>query len=259
MMFKDKVVVVTGGGSGIGRAIVHKFSSLGASVVVADINSDNINTVVSEIQDLGGDAIGILMNVAEEKSVIDGIKSIVDSKKYIDVVVSNAGVQRLGTIDQLSFEDWKIILESHLNGSFLVTKEALKHMYPSGRGGTIIYTGSVHSKIASATKGPYTVAKHGLIGLCKAVAKEGAQYGVRANVVCPGFVRTPNLERQIVKQAKEQGITEQELHSIMLKDTVDGEFTTVEDVAEVVAFFASFKSRAITGQSLLVSHGWIME
>jgi len=103
-------------------------------------------------------------------------------------------------------------------------------------------------------------AKHGLVGLAKVVAKEGAKHGVRSNVICPGFVRTPLVEKQIPEQAKTLGISEQEvIKNVMLKETVDGEFTTVDDVAEVALFFASFPSNALTGQSLVVSHGWFMQ
>ena len=116
---------------------------------------------------------------------------------------------------------------------------------------------SVHSKLASVLKAPYVTAKHGLLGLAKTVAKEGAKHGVRANVICPGFVRTPLVEKQIPEQAKTLGISEADVISkVMLKETVDGEFTTVQDVAEVALLFASFPSNALTGQSLVVSHGW---
>ena len=113
-------------------------------------------------------------------------------------------------------------------------------MYKQGRGGSIIYMGSVHSKEASVLKAPYVTAKHGLVGLAKVVAKEGAKHGVRANVICPGFVRTPLVEKQIPEQAKALGISEDDvIKKMMLKDTVDGEFTTVQDdVAEAALFFA---------------------
>jgi 3-hydroxybutyrate dehydrogenase len=128
------------------------------------------------------------------------------------------------------------------------------------RGGTIIYMGSAHSKEASPLKSPYVTAKHGIVGLCKSVAKEGAAAGIRANVICPGFVRTPLVERQIPEQARDLGITEEEvIQNVMLKNTVDGQFTTLEDVAETALFFAAFPSNALTGQSILVSHGWHMQ
>lgn len=109
----------------------------------------------------------------------------------IDILVSNAGIQIVHPVEEFSFADWKKMLAIHLDGAFLTTKACLKHMYAQGRGGSVIYMGSVHSKEASMLKAPYVTAKHGLIGLCKTVAKEGAKHGVRANVICPGFVRTP--------------------------------------------------------------------
>src|SRR5262249_10496822 len=125
---------------------------------------------------------------------------------------------------------------------------------------SVIYMGSVHSKEASKLKAPYVAAKHALIGLAKVVAKEGAEYGVRANVICPGYVRTPLVDKQIPEQAKEFGITEAEVvKNILLKETVDGEFTTLEDVATTALFLASFPTNALTGQSIVVSHGWFMQ
>jgi 3-hydroxybutyrate dehydrogenase len=154
---------------------------------------------------------------------------------------------------------WRM-LGIHLDGAFLTTRACLRHMYKSGRGGSILYMGSVHSKEASPLKAPYVAAKHGLLGLCRAVAKEGAKHGVRANVLCPGFVRTPLVDKQIPEQAKELGISEAEvIKNVMLKNTVDGEFTTMADVAQAAVFFASFESNALTGQSLIISHGWHME
>jgi 3-hydroxybutyrate dehydrogenase len=130
----------------------------------------------------------------------------------------------------------------------------------AARSGSIVYIGSVHSKEASKLKAPYVTAKHGLIGLSKVVAKEGAAFNVRSNVVCPGFVRTPLVDKQIPEQARELGLTEDEVIStVMLKDTVDGEFTTIDDVADAVLFFAGARSNAMTGQSMVVSHGWFMQ
>ena len=132
-------------------------------------------------------------------------------------------------------------------------------MYKTG-GGSIIYMGSVHSKEASKLKSAYVAAKHGILGLARTVAKEGAAHNVRANVVCPGFVRTALVEKQIPEQAKALGITEDEvIRNVMLKDTVDGAFTTTADVAEACLFFAASKTNALTGQSLIVSHGWHIE
>ena len=136
----------------------------------------------------------------------------------------------------------------------------MRAMIEAGKGGTVLYTGLVHSHEASPLKAPYVAAKHGPIGLAKVVAEEGAKDGIRANVICPGFVSTPLVNKQIPELAKSLGITEAEVvKNVMLKETVDGEFTTVQDVAQTAIFLAAFPRNALTGQSITVSHGWHMQ
>ena len=160
----------------------------------------------------------------------------------IDILVSNAGIQIVHPLEEFPFGEWKKMLAIHLDGAFLTTRACLPHMYKSRRGGSIIYMGSVHSKEASLLKAPYVTAKHGLIGLAKVVAKEGAKHGVRANVICPGFVRTPLVEKQIPEQARTSASPRSDvIKKVMLKETVDGEFTTTHDVAEVALLFAAFR------------------
>src|ERR1700722_9217042 len=181
-----------------------------------------------------------------------GMAAAVAAFGGIDILVSNAGIQTVAPIDQFEFSKWKQLLSIHLDGAFLTTRAAIRQMYKQKTGGSIIYMGSVHSKEASPLKAPYVTAKHGLIGLAKVVAKEGAKHNVRANVICPGFVRTPLVDKQIPEQAKALGVSERDVvRDVMLKETVDGEFTTVEDVAAAAVFFASFGSNALTGQSLV--------
>jgi len=260
MKLKDKVAIVTGAASGIGREIAFTYAREGAKVAIADLNLAAAEATAAEIRKAGGQAIGVAMDVASEEAVNAGVAKTVAAFGGVDILVSNAGIQIVHPLEQFSFADWKKMLAIHLDGAFLTTRACLPHMYKSGRGGSIIYMGSVHSKEASKLKAPYVTAKHGLLGLAKVVAKEGAQHGVHANVICPGFVRTPLVDKQIPEQAKELGITEAEVvKNVMLKDTVDGEFTTVEDVAETALFFAAFPNNALTGQSLVVSHGWYME
>jgi 3-hydroxybutyrate dehydrogenase len=259
MRLKDKVAVITGAASGIGKEIAITFAREGAKVVIADLDQKAADATAAELDPTGARALGVAMDVANEDQVNAGIAKVIDKFGALDVLVSNAGIQIVAPLVDFEFAKWKKLLAIHLDGAFLTTRAALKQMYKQNSG-SIIYMGSVHSKEASVLKAPYVTAKHGLIGLAKVVAKEGAAHGVRANVICPGFVRTPLVDKQIPEQAKELGITEQEvIKNVMLKETVDGEFTTVEDVAEVALFFASFKSNALTGQSLIVSHGWFME
>ena len=260
MSLQNKVALVTGAASGIGEQCARKLASLGAAVVIADLNLDNAQKVASSIVAAGGKALAVAMDVTNEEAVNAGVEKAVKELGSIDVLVSNAGIQIVAPIEEYAFADWKKMLAIHLDGAFLTTKAAIKHMYDSKRGGAIIYMGSVHSHEASKLKSAYVTAKHGLLGLARVVAKEGGSRGVRANVVCPGFVRTPLVDKQIPEQAKEFGITEEEVvKNVMLRETVDGEFTTVDDVANTVAFLAGFESAALTGQSVIVSHGWSMK
>jgi 3-hydroxybutyrate dehydrogenase len=260
MKLKDKTAIVTGAAGGIGKAIALAYAREGARVAIADLDKGAADAAAGEIRAAGGQALGIAMDVTNERAVNDGIAAVVAAFGGVDVLVSNAGIQIVHPLEDFSYDEWKKMLAIHVDGAFLTTRACLPHMYGSGRGGSIIYMGSVHSKEASVLKAPYVTAKHGLIGLAKVVAKEGAKHGVRANVICPGFVRTQLVEKQIPEQAKTLGISEQDVvKKVMLKDTVDGEFTTVADVAEVALLFASFPSNALTGQSLVVSHGWFMQ
>jgi 3-hydroxybutyrate dehydrogenase len=259
MRLKDKVAIVTGAASGIGKQIAKTFVREGARVVIADLNQKAADATATELGG-AGKALGVVMDVTNEQQVEAGVARAVQQFGRVDVLVSNAGIQIVNPLEQFPYADWKKLLAIHLDGAFLTTRAVLPHMYKQGTGGSIIYMGSVHSKEASVLKAPYVTAKHGLIGLAKVVAKEGAKHKVRANVICPGFVRTPLVDKQIPEQAKELGISEAEvIKNVMLKETVDGEFTTVEDVAETALFFASFETNALTGQSLVVSHGWFMQ
>ncbi len=260
MKLKDKCAIVTGAASGIGREIATTFAREGAKVAIADVNKTAADACAGEIRAGGGQAIGVAMDVTDEQGVNDGVAAVVAAFGGVDILVSNAGIQIVHPLEDFSYAEWKKLMAIHVDGAFLTTRACLPHMYASKRGGSIIYMGSVHSKEASLLKAPYVTAKHGLIGLAKVVAKEGAKHGVRANVICPGFVRTPLVDKQIPEQAKTLGISEEDVvRKVMLKDTVDGQFTTLQDVALVALLFASFPSNALTGQSLVVSHGWFMQ
>ena len=242
--FTGRVAIVTGAASGIGKEIALRLAAEGGIPVIADLNLDAANATAKEIKAL-----------YKDKGVADTMA------KYgkIDILVSNAGIQIVKPLVDFPFADWKKLLSIHLDGAFLTTKACLKHMY-AAKYGRVVYMGSVHSKEASKLKAPYVTAKHGLIGLSKVLAKEGAEFNVASNVVCPGFVRTPLVEKQIPEQAKELNISEDDvIKHVMLKDTADGEFTTTDEVADAVLYFAGASSTALTGQSMVVSHGWFMQ
>jgi 3-hydroxybutyrate dehydrogenase len=263
--FTGRVAIVTGAASGIGKQVALRLAAEGAIPVIADLNLDAANATAKEIKALhkdkggGGDAFAVAMNVTDEAEVEKGIADTVAKYGKIDILVSNAGIQIVKPLVDFPFADWKKLLSIHLDGAFLTTKACLKHMY-AAKYGRVVYMGSVHSKEASKLKAPYVTAKHGLIGLAKVLAKEGAEYNVAANVVCPGFVRTPLVEKQIPEQAKELNISEDDvIKRVMLKDTADGQFTPTDEVADAVLYFAGASSTALTGQSMVVSHGWFMQ
>jgi 3-hydroxybutyrate dehydrogenase len=259
MNLRDKVCIITGAARGIGAAIAKRYVADGAKVAIADIKLEQASATADELTKMGpGSAFGIEMDVTNEDQVNKGVAAVVDKWGRIDVLVSNAGIQIVHPIEDFPFSDWKKLLSIHLDGGFLTTKACLPHMYEQ-KSGTIIFMGSVHSKEASPLKSAYVTAKHGLLGLARVISKEGGKKGVRANVICPGFVKTALVEKQIPEQAQELGISEKEVvEHVMLGETVDTEFTTVEDVANIAWLFAAFPTNALTGQSLVVSHGWYM-
>lgn len=255
-----KVAVVTGAASGIGKEIALTLARAGAAIAIADLNQQGADAVAEEIKAAGGKAIGVAMDVTNEEAVNSGIDKVAQTFGSVDILISNAGIQIVNPIENYAFSDWKKMQAIHVDGAFLTTKAALKHMYKDDRGGIVIYMGSVHSHEASPLKSAYVAAKHALLGLARVLAKEGAKHNVRSHVICPGFVRTPLVDKQIPEQAKELGISEDEvIKKVMLGGTVDGVFTTVDDVAQTALFLATFPSAAFTGQSFVVSHGWFMQ
>ena len=260
MLLNNKVAIITGAASGIGKEIAFEYAKQGAKVVIADLALDAAKATAAEIVTAGGVAMGVAMNVTDEAQVDQGVADVVAAYGGVDILISNAGIQIISPVVEFCLDNWRKMLAIHLDGAFLTTRACMRAMVKAGRGGSIIYMGSVHSHEASPLKAPYVAAKHGLLGLAKVVAKEGAKDKIRANVICPGFVRTPLVDKQIPEQAKSLGISETEvIKNVMLKDTVDGEFTTVQDVAQTAVFLASFGSNALTGQSITVSHGWHMQ
>jgi 3-hydroxybutyrate dehydrogenase len=257
MKLDGKVALITGAASGIGYAIARRFVEADGRVVIADLSADAAHRAAGSLADAKS-AISVGMDVAIEDQVKAGVERTIAAFGRIDVLVSNAGIQIVHPIEEFPLSEWKRMLAIHLDGAFLTTKACLKHMYAQ-KSGAVIYMGSVHSYEASPLKSAYVAAKHGLVGLMRTVAKEGAKHHVRANVICPGFVRTPLVDKQIPEQARELGISEERvIKEVMLSETVDKEFTTAEDIAEVALMLAAFNTNALTGQSIIVSHGWHM-
>ena len=257
MKLDGKIALVTGAASGIGHQIARRYVEAGGRVAIADLNLDAATAAAKELGG-GKHAIAIAMDVSNEEQVNAGVEKAVKTFGTIDILVSNAGIQIVHPIEEFPFADWKKIMAIHVDGAFLTTKACVKHMYKQ-KSGALIYMGSVHSHEASPLKSAYVAAKHAILGLGRTMAKEGAKYGVRANVICPGFVRTALVDKQIPEQAHELGITQERVvKEVMLGETVDKEFTMVTDIAEIALVLAAFKTNALTGESIIISHGWHM-
>ena len=251
-MLVEKATLITGAASGIGKACAQRMAKEGYSVVVADVNMAAAEMLVHELTDEGLSAIAVRMDVSSEEEVEAGFDKMMETYGSCDLVMSNAGVQIVHPFDEYPFEDWKKMMAIHADGAFLVARAAFRRMKAGGKGGRIVFTGSVQSFVGSKLKEPYNFAKHGVAGLA------GAEYGIYTYTICPSFIKTSLVEKQIPEQARDLGITEEEVvKNIMLRDTVDGQFTTVEDVANMLAFLANDQG-ALTGQSLRLTHGWAM-
>ncbi len=254
----SKFALITGAGSGIGRACALRMAKEGYGVVAADVNLETAEDVAREINGAGQTAFAVRMDVSDENEVESGFDMMLERFGSCDLVMSNAGIQIVHPFDEYPFEDWRRMMAVHADGAFLVARAAYRRMKASGKGGRIVFTGSVQSFVGSKLKEPYNFAKHGVAGLAKAIAREGAEHGIYTYTICPSFIKTPFVEKQIPEQAASMGISEEEVvKGIMLRDTVDGVFTTVEDVANTLAFLAN-DSGALTGQSIRLTHGWAM-
>ena len=252
---KGEVAIITGSASGIGKGIAKRYAKGGAKVVIADFNLEAATAVAKEIEATGAEAMAIRMDVSSEEEVNAGVDAVVEAYGRVDILVANAGLQIVHPIEEFSLEDWNKVIGVNLNGAFLTARACVRHMYPAKRG-SIIFIGSFHSKNASPLKTAYVAAKHGVLGLGRTIAKEGLVHGVRSNVICPGLVMTPLIEKQIPEQAKELGISEEDvkLHVLHMEDT-HGMVSTPEDIAEVAYFFAAMPTNCLTGQSMDVNYG----
>jgi 3-hydroxybutyrate dehydrogenase len=254
---KGKVTLITGAASGIVKHMAEKFAEYGSAIVIADLNLDSAQVVADAIKaQYNVETLAVAMDVTNEEQVNAGVKATVAKFNKLDVVISNAGIQTIAPIVDFETNAWKRLIDIHLHGTFLVAKASMQQMIAQKTGGRVLVTGSIHSVEASKNKAAYVAAKHAQLGFVRSIAEEGAPHNISANLLCPGFVRTPLVEKQIPEQAKTLGITEEQvIKNVMLGDTVDGEFTTLDDVANVALFLAGFETNALTGQHVLISHG----
>ena len=241
-------MIVTGAASGIGRAVAQSLVDAGAQVLAVDLKPDP-----------GGPGRPFAADLTTREGNREAVEAAVSEFGGLDAIVANAGFQHVAPVAEFDEDRWDALLALLLTSPFLLARYGWNALAASGHGRFIVIA-SAHSLVASPFKAGYVSAKHGALGLVKTLALEGAATGITATAICPGFVRTPLVEKQIPEQAKTLGISQAEVvRNVMLKETVDGEFTTVQDVAQLAVFLAAFPTNALTGQSITVSHGWHMQ
>jgi 3-hydroxybutyrate dehydrogenase len=270
MRLLGKNAIITGATGGIGRALTERFIQEGCKVAVADLNAEKILAFCHEMNQRYGNrnfqgskhgdvAFPMVMDVSDESGVNAAFDDLAQVFDRIDVLISNAGIQHLSPIVDFAYQDWQRVLRVCLDGCFLTAKRAMQEMKKTG-GGSILFMGSLRSKIGGRNNSAYVAAKHAVLGLNRVVATEGADFNIRSNVLCPDYILTDMVEKQIEELQKQLNLSRKDvIEKVMLANTVDGKFTTVQDVAETAVVFASFPTNALTGQSLLISHGWGME
>jgi 3-hydroxybutyrate dehydrogenase len=239
-----KRALITGGASGIGRACALRLAEAGASIVVVDRDGDAADKVAAEV---GGTAVAV------DLSDLDAVDRL---DLAVDVLVNNAGIQHVAPIHEFPTDRFSLILRLMLEAPFRLVRGALPHMYAQGWG-RVVNISSVHGIRASAYKSAYVTAKHGLEGLSKVVALEGAEHGVTSNCVNPAYVRTPLVEGQIADQARAHGISEAEVvEQVMLAPAAVRRLIEPAEVAEAVAYLCSPAAASVTGSSLVMDGGW---
>ncbi|WP_034998626.1 3-hydroxybutyrate dehydrogenase [Beijerinckia mobilis] len=257
-MLKDKTAVITGSTSGIGLAYAHAFAKEGANVVINGFGDPaEIEKTRQGIEtEFGVKALYSPADMTKPAEIADMVALAEKTFGSVDVLINNAGIQFVSPIEEFPIEKWDQIIAINLTSAFHTIRAALPGM-KSRKWGRIINTASAHALVASPFKSAYVSAKHGIAGLTKTVALEAATFGVTANAICPGYVWTPLVEKQVPDQAKARGISEEAVkRDVLLAAQPTKEFVTVEQVAALAVFLASDAAASITGAIIPVDGGW---
>jgi 3-hydroxybutyrate dehydrogenase len=252
----QRCILVTGAGSGIGAGIAEHLARAGHHLVVTDLSADAAGTVARTIVDAGGSAESHVLDVTSDAGVAATLAAI---SRPVDVLVNNAGLQHVAPLEEFPMEKWELLVQVMLIGVARLTRGLLPGMRARGFG-RVVNIGSIHSLVASPYKSAYVAAKHGLLGFSKVIALETADTDITINTICPTYVKTPLVDRQIADQARTRGIPEAEVVSqVMLKPMPKGVFITFEELAGITAFLVSDVARNITGHTIDVDGGWTVQ
>lgn len=246
-------ILITGAGSGIGAGIAAELARAGHPILATDLDLDAARETAKTIKADGGEAEAFELDVASA----DSVQALADKLSGpVDVLVNNAGLQYVSKLEDFPMEKWEQLIAVMLTGAARLTRTLLPDMRQAGHG-RIINIGSIHGLVASRYKSAYVSAKHGLLGFSKVLALETADTDITINTICPSYVKTPLVEKQIAAQARENGISEEKVvNEIMLKPMPKGAFISIEELAGICAFLMSPAARNITGQTIVVDGGW---
>ncbi|MFZ4450762.1 3-hydroxybutyrate dehydrogenase [Salibacterium aidingense] len=254
-MVANKVVFITGAAGGIGFEIGKAFAEQGAKVVITDIN-EKVKGAAEEVTEKGGDCLGMLCDVTREEDLKAALDKTAGLYGRIDVLINNAGLQHVASVEDFSTEKFEFITKVMLTAPFMATK----HVFPmmkKQKSGRIINMASINGLIGFAGKAGYNSAKHGVIGLTKVSALEGAEHGITVNALCPGYVDTPLVRNQLQDLADNRGVTmEKVLEDVIYSLVPQKRLLTVQEVADYAIFLASDKARSVTGQPVVMDGGY---
>ncbi|MEM7278560.1 MAG: 3-hydroxybutyrate dehydrogenase [Pseudomonadota bacterium] len=249
-------ILITGAASGIGAGIAQELAGQGHSLILADLDIDGAQQCAARINQEGGQATAVKLDVSDEQSINDLVDSL---EQPLDVLVNNAGLQHVNRLEDFPMERWDQLIQVMLVGVARLSRAVLPGMRARGFG-RIVNVGSIHSLVASPFKSAYVAAKHGLLGFSKVIALETADTDITINTICPTYVKTPLVEKQIADQAQNHGLSEAEVvEKIMLKPMPKGVFISFEELGGITAFLLSPAARNITGQTIVVDGGWTVQ
>ncbi|SEH51225.1 3-hydroxybutyrate dehydrogenase [Halobacillus karajensis] len=255
-MVENKVVFITGAASGIGYEIGTEFARRGAKVALSDINEEKVNHAADQLEEEGLDVIGLACDVTKEDQIQSAIDETVEIYGRLDVLVNNAGLQHVAAIEDFPTEKFELITKIMLVAPFMATKHVFPIMKKQGFG-RIINMASINGLIGFAGKSAYNSAKHGVIGLTKVTALEGAEDGITVNAICPGYVDTPLVRNQLEDLAENRGVSlEKVLEEVIYPLVPQKRLLSVQEIADYTLFLASNQAKGVTGQAVVIDGGY---
>ncbi|MGM0874978.1 MAG: 3-hydroxybutyrate dehydrogenase [Bacillota bacterium] len=258
-MVEAQVVLLTGAAGGIGFELAKAFAKEGAKVVLTDLHEEQVLASAKNLKDAGFDAIGLKCDVTKEQEIIDAVEKTEAVYGRIDTLINNAGLQHVAHIEDFQTEKFELLIKVMLVAPFIATK----HVFPimkKQQFGRILNMASINGLIGFAGKAAYNSAKHGVIGLTKVAALEGAEYGITVNALCPGYVDTPLVRNQLQDLAKTRNVSlENVLEEVLYPLIPQKRLLTVKEIADYAIFLASEKAKGVTGQAVVMDGGYTVQ